>query len=133
MNTINIVNPETNDTITYNEAEVLRFIQTNTNLRAEARGTLYKVRDFFSEREWSDGETTVTRDEVNTMLRSIGADPIRVMWRATVNITATVTGYEAEDEDDAFNCIEQDISLDIGSSGDISVDVIEVTDLEVDE
>jgi hypothetical protein len=133
MNTINIVNPETNDTITYNEAEVLRFIQTNTNLRTEARDTLYKVRDFYTEREWSDGETTVTRDEVNTMLRSIGADPIRVMWRATVNITATVTGYEAEDEDDAFNCIEQDISLDIGSSGDISVDVIEVTDLEVDE
>jgi hypothetical protein len=133
MNTINIVNPETNDTITYNEAEVLRFIQNNTNLKAEARGILYKVRDFYTEREWSDSETTVTRDEVNTMLRSIGADPIRVMWKATVNITATVTGYEAEDEDDAFNCIEQDISLDIGSSGDISVDVIEVTDLEVDE
>ena len=133
MNTINIVNPETNDTITYNEAEVLRFIQTNTNLKVAERDILYKVRDFFGEGEWEDGVAAFSRDEVNTLLRSIGADPIRVMWRATVNITATVTGYEAEDEDDAFSCIEQDISVDIGSSGDISVDVIEVSDLEVDE
>jgi hypothetical protein len=133
MNTINIVNPETNDTITYNEAEVLRFIQTNTNLKVAERDILYKVRDFFTEGEWEDGVAAFSRDEVNTLLRSIGADPIRVMWKATINITATVTGYEAEDEDDAYNCIEQDISVDIGSSGDISVDVIEVSDLEVDE
>jgi hypothetical protein len=133
MNTINIVNPETNDTITYNEAEVLRFIQTNTTLRNSERDTLYKIRDFFSESEWEDSETTVNRVSVNTLLRSIGADPIRGKWSATINITATVTNYEAEDEDDAFNCIQDDISVDIGSSADISVDLIEVSDLEADE
>jgi hypothetical protein len=67
------------------------------------------------------------------LLRSIGADPIRGKWSATINITATVTNYEAEDEDDAFNCIQDDISVDIGSSADISVDLIEVSDLEADE
>ena len=132
MNTISITNPETNDTITYTEAEVLRFIQTNTALRKFERDTIYKVRDFFSEGEWEDNATTFTRDEVNTLLRSIGAEPIRAMWTATINITATVTGYEAEDENDAINCIENDVELNIGS-GDISLDTIEVSDVEVDD
>ena len=133
MNTISITNPETNDTITYTEAEVLRFMQTNSALRRIERDTIYKVRDFFSEREWSDGDTTVTRDEVNQMLRSISAEPIRTMWTATINISATVTGYEAEDIDDAINCIENDIELNIGSSADISLDTIEVSDVQEDD
>ena len=132
MNTISITNPETNDTITYTEAEVLRFVQTNAKLRAFERDTLYKVRDFFSEGEWEDGVAAFSRNEVNTLLRAIGADPIRGKWTATVNITATITGYEAEDEDDAINCIENDVELNIGS-GDISLDTIEVSDVEVDD
>jgi hypothetical protein len=132
MNTINVVN-EINEVVTYNEAEVLRFVNSNTKLKAELSGTLYKVRDFFSEGEWEDSATTFTRSEVNTLLRSIGADPIRGKWSATINITATVTNYEAEDEDDAFNCIQDDISVDIGSNADISVELIEVSDLEADE
>lgn len=132
MNTISITHPESNDTIIYTEAEVLRFVQTNTTLRKVERDTIYKVRDFFSEGEWEDNAATFTRDEINTLLRSIGADPIRAKWSATVTITATVTNYEAEDEDDAINCIENDVELNIGS-GDISLDTIEVSDLEIDE
>ena len=132
MNTISITNPETNDTITYTEAEVLRFIQTNTALRRVERDTIYKVRDFFSEGEWEDNVAAFNRDEVNTLLRSIGAEPIRAMWTATINISATVTGYEAEDIDDAINCIENDIDLSIGS-GDISLDTIEVSDVQLDD
>jgi hypothetical protein len=133
MNTIQVTQPESNDTIIYTEAEVIRFVQTNTALRRSERETLYKVRDFFSEGEWEDGATTFTRSEVNTLLRSIGADPLRGKWSATVNITATVTGYEAEDEDDAYNCIDDDITVEIGSGADISVDRIEVSDIEADE
>ena len=133
MNTISIKNPESNDTIIYTEAEVLRFVQTNTTLRRTERDTIYKVRDFFSEGEWENSATTFTRSEVNTLLRAIGADPLRGKWSATVNITATVTGYEAEDEDDAYNCIDEDITVEIGSGADISVDRIEVSDIEADE
>ena len=133
MNTISIKNPESNDTIIYTEAEVLRFVQTNTTLRKSERDTIYKVRDFFSEGEWENSATTFTRSEVNTLLRAIGADPLRGKWSATVNITATVTGYEAEDEDDAFNCMDEDITVEIGSGADISIDRIDVSDLEPDE
>jgi hypothetical protein len=132
MNTISITNPESNDTIIYTEVEVLRFVQTNTALRKFERDTIYKVRDFFSEGEWESNVAAFNRDEVNTLLRSIGAEPIRAMWTATVSIIATVTGYEAEDIDDAINCIENDIDLSIGS-GDISLDTIEVSDVSIDE
>ena len=131
MNTIQIKHEDGN-TITYNETEVLRFIQTNSALRKVERDTIYKVRDFFSEGEWEDNVAAFNRDEVNTLLRSIGADPIRALWTATVSITATVTGYEAEDIDDAINCIENDIDLSIGS-GDISLDTIEVSDVSIDD
>lgn len=132
MNTIIVTQPESNDTIIYTEAEVLRFVQTNATLRRTERDILYKVRDFFSEGEWEDGVAAFNRDEVNTLLRSINADPIRAMWTATVSITATVTGYEAEDIDDAINCIENDIELSIGS-GDISLDTIDVSDVSIDD
>lgn len=135
MNTIDVKIPDESHPVTYNEAEVLRFIQTNKNLKVVERDTIYKVRDFFTEREWSDSETTVNRDEVNDMLRSIGAEPIRIKWTATIIISATVSGYEAEDEEDAVNCIEEDISLelDIGSGAEINIEGIEVSDLEIDE
>ena len=108
MNTITITN-EINEVVTYNEVEIISFVNRLASYRKESIDTLYKVRDFFSEREWSDGETTITRDEVNEMLRSINAEPIRGKWSATVTIIARVTEYEAEDENDALNCIEEDI------------------------
>ena len=112
--------------VNYTESEVTRFIEK----AGELGDTRYKVRDFFSEREWKDSETTVTRSEVNELLKSIGCDLIRAEFKATVTITAYVTGYEAEDEDDASNCIEDDINLSIGSNASIDIDRIEVTDVE---
>ena len=124
MNTIDV--DTVDGIVNYTESEVTRFIEK----AGELGDTRYKVRDFFSEREWKDGETTVTRSEVNELLKSIGCDIIRAEFRATVNITAYVTGYEAEDEDDASNCIEDDINLSIGSNASIDIDRIEVSDIE---
>jgi len=131
MNTITITN-EINEVVTYNEVEITSFIKRLASYRKESIDTLYKVRDFFSEREWSDSETTITRDEVNEMLRSINAEPIRGKWSATVTITARVTQYEAEDENDALNCIEEDISIDIGSGADIEIESTDVSNIEED-
>ena len=124
MNTIQI---DTIDgVVNYTDTEVKRFIEK----AGQTSDVRYKVRDFFSERTWEDGETTVTRSEVNELLKSIGCDLIRAEYRATVTITAYITGYEAEDEDDATDCIADDISVDIGSSASIDVDSIEVSDVE---
>ena len=124
MNTIQI--DTVDGVVNYTDTEVKRFIEK----AGQTSDVRYKVRDFFSERTWEDGETTVTRSEVNELLKSIGCDLIRAEYRATVTITAYITGYEAEDEDDATDCIADDISVDIGSSASIDVDSIEVSDVE---
>jgi len=124
MNTIAITTEE--NVVTYTESEVTRFIKR----AEELSDTKYKVRDFFSELEWDSGEATITRSEVNELLKSIQCDLIRAEYKATVTITAYVTGYSAEDEDDASNCIEDDINVSIGSDGSIDVDSIEVSDVE---
>ena len=139
MNTIQLVN-SMGATVTYTDSELTTIIgnglknaEDTVRLSDKIKDTKYKVRDFFSELEWSDGETTITRSDVNELLESIGCDKIRGQYKATVTITAYVTGYTAEDEDDATNCIEEDISVDIGSDGSIDVDNIEVSDVEEDE
>jgi len=124
MNTIAITTEE--NVVTYTESEVTRFIKR----AEELSDTKYKVRDFFSELEWDSGEATITRSEVNELLKSIQCDLIRAEYKATVTITAYVTGYSAEDEDDASNCIEDDISVSIGSDGSIDVDSIDISDVE---
>jgi hypothetical protein len=124
MNTIEITTEE--NTVTYTELDVTRFIERAKQLNE----IKYKVRDFFGELEWSDGEATITRSDVNELLKSIQCDLIRAEYKATVTITAYVTGYTAEDEDDAENCIADDINVSIGSDGSIDVDSIEVSDVE---
>jgi type IV secretory pathway VirJ component len=124
MNTIAITTGE--NVVTYSELEVKRYVE-----RAEQLSDIkYKVRDFFSELEWSDGEATITRSDVNKLLKSIQCDLIRAEYKATVTITAYVTGYSADDEDDAENCIADDINVSIGSDGSIDVDSVEVSDVE---
>jgi hypothetical protein len=124
MNTIAITTVD--GVVNYTESEVIRFIERAGQL-SDIR---YKVRDFFSELQWSGGEATITRSEVNELLQSIQCDLIRAEYKATVTITAYITGYPAEDEDDATSCIEDEISVDIGSSASIDIDSIEVSDVE---
>lgn len=124
MNTIQI--DTVDGVVNYTETEVKRFIEK----AGELSDTKYKVRDFFSELEWNGGEATITRSEVNELLKSIGCELIRTEYKATVTITAYVTGYAAEDEDEAIACIEDDIEVNIGSSADIRIDNIEVDDVE---
>ena len=124
MNTIQIDTAE--GTVNYTDTEVKRFIEK----AGETRDIKYKVRDFFSELQWENGEATITRSEVNELLDSIGCDKLRTDFTATVTITAYVRGYAAENEDEASECIADDISVDIGSSGDITIDNIEVFDVE---
>ena len=124
MNTIAI------GSVSYNEMEVKHYIDNSNRTSEKLRDAKYKVRDFFSEREWEDSETTVTRSEVNELLAAIGCDLLRAKFRGTVTITAYVTDYPAEDAEEAAECIADDLDVSIGSSALINVDNIEVNDVE---
>ena len=136
MNTIQITT--TNGTVNYTEAEILRFIEraketdaiqniSNDN-RKQIETNRYKVRDFFSECEWSAGETTVTKSDVNELLDSIGANRLTTRYGGTYTITGTFT-VDCEDEDDAETIFSDNVTVDF-YDGEIEVDQVEVVDVE---
>ena len=136
MNTIQINTPE--GTVNYTEAEVIRFIERAKDIDAvEQRADKYKqtlidvrhqVRDFFSEGEWSDGETTVNKGDVNALLERIGANKLTTKYTGTFTITGNFS-IEVEDEDEIEDVIQE--STEISNwSADMDVDQIEVHDVE---
>jgi peptide subunit release factor 1 (eRF1) len=139
MNTIQITTAD--GTVNYTESEVLRFIerakevdavqQVSDLQRKEKVDNRNKVRDFFSEVEWQDGEYTFTKSDVNELLDSIGANRLTTRYNANYTITGTFT-IECEDEDDAETIFTDNVSVDF-YDGEIDVDQIEVTDIEVAE
>ena len=136
MNTIQITTVD--GVVNYTESEVVRFIEKAGEVnaiqasasedRAQRISNTYKVRDFFSECEWSDGETTITKSDVNELLESIGANKLTTRYSATYTITGTFS-VDAEDADDAETIFTDNVTVDF-YDGDIEVDQIEVNDME---
>jgi DNA mismatch repair ATPase MutS len=139
MNTIQITTAD--GTVNYTEAEVLRFIerakevdavqQVSDMQRKEKVNNRNKVRDFFSEGEWNDGETVVSKGDVNELLESIGANKLTTRYNASYTITGTFT-VEVEDEDDVESLFADNVDVSF-HDGDIDVDQIEVNDIEATE
>ena len=127
MNTIAI------GSVVYNELEVKHYIDNSNKKTEKLNDVQYKIQEFFNGFEWEDSETTITRSELNELLTSIGWDTIRGKFKATVTITAYIDDYPATDEDDAVSSIEDDIEVNIGSSANVTVDRIEVDDVEEDD
>ena len=139
MNTIQINTAD--GTVNYTESEVVRFIERAKEVdaaqqiadeqRAEKVSNRHKVRDFFSEGEWNDGETVINKGDVNELLKSIGANTLTTKYRASYTITGTFS-VDVDDEDDVESLFTDNVSVDF-YDGDIDVDQIEVLDIEADE
>lgn len=140
MNTIQVT-IESGAVINYTEAEVLRFInkaeevdavqQVSNEYRAEAHSIRNKVRDFFSEREWSDRETTINLDEVNELLNNIGSHAIQSTYSGSITISLSFCDLDADNADDAINKIEDDITVELYGAS-VSIDQVSVDDIEED-
>jgi hypothetical protein len=131
MNTIQITTVD--GAVNYTESEVTRYIEKAgqvDKLYEEIRKIRYEVRDFFSEGEWSDGETTVNKGDTNALLERIGAQKLTTKYRATYTITGSFS-VEVEDEDDVESLFTDNVNVDF-YDGDIDVDQIEVLDIEED-
>jgi len=139
MNTIQITTVD--GAINYTESEILRFInkaeevnavqQVANEYRATANSIRNQVRDFFSEREWSDRETTVNLDEVNELLNSIGSHSIQTTYSGNITISVSFCDLDADDADDAISKIEDDITVELYGAS-ISIDQVSVDDIEED-
>lgn len=140
------LSPITVDGTTYNftEESLKELIKNETSLKLRLESvqleaqeayrklasTRSKVYDFFSE-AFDDGsdEATVTRDDVNGLLESIGSDILTSTWSATVEITVTVVGIKATSPEEVEDIITDNIEvsgydLDVHDP-DISVSQIE--------
>jgi hypothetical protein len=122
------LNPITVDGTTYNftEESLKELIKSETaakrkheavsNEVQEAYKRLISIRskvyDFFSE-AFDDGsdEATVSRDDVNELLESIGSDVLTTTWSATVEITVTVTGIKATSPEEVEDIITDNIEV----------------------
>ena len=130
MNTIQITSDD-GIVINYTEGEVLRYIKKVEELDAYKQTAIdnrHKVRDFFSESEWSNGETTISKSDVNELLESIGANRLTSRYSGTFTVNGTFS-VEAEDEDAASSLFEDDVNVEF-YSGDVDVDNIETHDIE---
>lgn len=122
------LNPITVDGTTYNFTEEslkelikneaatkARLEQVHLETQESYRKLAYirsKVYDFFTEAfEDVTDEATVTRDDVNELLESIGSDTLVTTWSATVEITVTVTGIKASSPEEAEDIINDNIEV----------------------
>ena len=138
MNTIQITTAD--GVVNYTEAEIVRFIDKakgiddlNTLLNQQSntiRSIKNNVRDFFSEVEWENGEQTVTKSDVNELLELIGSHKLTSRYGGSFTITGTFQ-VEAEDEDDAESKFSDNVDVSF-YDGDITVDQVEVNDIDED-
>jgi predicted RNA-binding Zn ribbon-like protein len=141
MNTIQVLDIGSGNTINYTEDEVRNYIrrakevdavqQISSEYRAEAHSIRNKVRDFFSEREWSDRETTVNLDEVNELLNSIGSHAIQSTYSGNITISLSFCDLDADDADSAIAMIEDEIQVELYGAS-ISVDAVNVDEITED-
>lgn len=136
MNTIQVLDLQSGNTINYTEEEVRSYIRKAKEYDANYREELTKnnnirnqVRDFFSEREWSDRETTVNLDEVNELLNSIGSHAIQSTYSGNITVSISFCDLSADDADSAIAMIEDEIQIELYGAS-ISVDTVNVDDIE---
>jgi hypothetical protein len=146
MNTITISDGESNNgaMITYTDNEIARMIaelkdykdrqerlgDANVNLNKDIRTLREKVRDFFSEGEWNDGEFSASKSDVNELLESIGANRLTSTYGGSFTITGTFQ-VEAEDENEAANKFIESVDVNF-YDGDITIDDTTTDDVSED-
>ena len=79
------------------------------------------VHDFFNN-EYTAGESeiTVQVEDVNQLLRDIGADTLKSLFTVRGTINYEIVDIEADSEDDAKDVVENYLELNYGGEGDLS-------------
>lgn len=95
--------------------------------RVDESNTL--IYEFFRERyDAGDTEITVTVEDVNEFLESIGADKLRALFTVTGTINFTITDIEASDEQEVRDAVEELLTVEFGGDGNLDEWDIDISD-----
>lgn len=96
--------------------------------------SLNKVREWFSNLDWTDSDTattTIEREFANEFLEELGLERLSTSWSASVIIYATINGLQAKSATIAKDLIESNLEINLYSEdADIWVEDIHVNELE---
>jgi len=117
---------------TFTNDSLTKLIEEKEQLKIELaqverkfRSAQFDVREHFQSRYETDSDEIVSEvDDVNSLLVNIGSEGLTKTWSASITITATVTGIEASNKDEAENIIKDNIEVNMTVDGDIWVDDI---------
>jgi len=84
----------------------------------------WDVREFFESRKDSNNTDDIccSVEDINELLRGLGVDQLTQTWSATILITATITGIEAPNQEEAEEIAKDNIEVNYTEDGDIWVD-----------
>ena len=91
------------------------------------RGDVYEL--FSSNYSSGDEDITLSVEDINELLRTIGADELKRLWSASVNVTLTITGIEASNEEEAREIVENNIEVSYSEDGALFVDGLDVREV----
>jgi len=115
---------------TFTNESLTKLIEEKEQLKIELaqverkfRSAQFDVREHFQSRYETDSDEIVSEvDDVNSLLVNIGSEGLTKTWSASITITATVTGIEASNKDEAENIIKDNIEVNMTVDGDIWLD-----------
>jgi len=87
-----------------------------------------QVYEFFNSRYDADTDTAIECevDDVNELLRNIGAEELKKLWTVIGTINFTVSNISASSEDEANDYVMNELSVDVSGDADLddwSVDI----------
>ena len=87
-----------------------------------------QVHEFFNSRYDVDTDTAIECevDDVNELLRNIGAEELKKLWTVIGTINYTVSNISASNEDEANDYVMNELTVDVSSDADLddwSVDI----------
>ena len=84
----------------------------------------WDVREFFESRKDSNNTDDIccSVEDINELLKGLDVDQLTQTWSATILITATITGIEAPNQEEAEEIAKDNIEVNYTEDGDIWVD-----------
>lgn len=83
----------------------------------QIRSDVYEL--FSSNYSSGDEEITLSVEDINELLRSIGADKLKKLYTVTGTVSFTITDVEAESDDNANDIVTNDLHLSYSDTGSL--------------